>query len=354
MESTTQQKKPDTLHPTAYAFRWQFAQEHPAAKNLVGCDVRIHHHASRDDDFAKPNNRWQGDGCFGIVGRYSDAHALAFEVAFKAAGGAALVAWFAPSELEVIAEPRLTFDLDRVKPEAYALATRAEQVTWDELQALRANSYERKLIHRNLTDDALVRWTLYSITQSGGRLSARGVPTTYPEAVTRELAPLVLERWQASQAKEAQSSAGSPGGALTYAQLVAACANVGVDLTCGACAAIFYTGAAPSLPHECKGGAPSERELLASWFRSAPNPHFEDVPLWVLVKEAFLVGSTRASEICRAFGQDPDRKVPGRGHDDGVCMACRAWRCPECEELSHVPDGSEPKCDCCEGEMTDE
>ena len=95
------------------------------------------------------------------------------------------------------------------------------------------------------------------------------------------------------------------------------------------------------------------RALLESWFRSAPNPHFEAVPLWVLVKEAFLVGRTRAHEVCVEFGQDPDRKVPGLGCDDGTCGACRSWRCPECEELTHVSDGSEPKCDRCEGESTD-
>lgn len=153
-----------------------------------------------------------------------------------------------------------------------------------------------------------------------------------------------------STQRKPSASAITPGGDLTQGQLVAACANVGVDLTCGACAAIFYTGAAPGLPHACKGGASSERELLASWFRSAPNPHFEDVPLWVLVKEAFLVGSTRAHETCRDFDQDPDRKVPGLGHDDGVCGACRAWRCPACEELIAVSDGSDPRCERCEGE----
>lgn len=31
-------------------------------------------------------------------------------------------------------------------------------------------------------------------------------------------------------------------GSLTYEELVVACANIGYDLTCGACAARFYTG----------------------------------------------------------------------------------------------------------------
>lgn len=31
-------------------------------------------------------------------------------------------------------------------------------------------------------------------------------------------------------------------GGLTYEQLVIACSNIGYDLTCGACASLFYTG----------------------------------------------------------------------------------------------------------------
>lgn len=94
-----------------------------------------------------------------------------------------------------------------------------------------------------------------------------------------------------------------------------------------------------------------ERSLLASWFRSAPNPHFEDAPLWVLVKEAFLVGRTRAHEICAEYGQDPDREVPGLGSEDGVCTACRSWCCPKCENLTHVPDGNGPECNDCRDEV---
>lgn len=50
------------------------------------------------------------------------------------------------------------------------------------------------------------------------------------------------------------------GGDLNYEELVLACKNVGVDLTCGACAGIFYTGistekhtCAPLACHGCLG-----------------------------------------------------------------------------------------------------
>lgn len=42
--------------------------------------------------------------------------------------------------------------------------------------------------------------------------------------------------------------------AITHEQAVQACANVGVDLTCGACAAVFYTGVgSPHDVHTCAG-----------------------------------------------------------------------------------------------------
>jgi hypothetical protein len=32
---------------------------------------------------------------------------------------------------------------------------------------------------------------------------------------------------------------------LTHEEMVVACRNIGFDLTCGACASLFYTGTAP-------------------------------------------------------------------------------------------------------------
>jgi hypothetical protein len=39
---------------------------------------------------------------------------------------------------------------------------------------------------------------------------------------------------------------------LTHKEIAVACLNMGVDLTCGACASQFYTGTAPGLTHTCK------------------------------------------------------------------------------------------------------
>lgn len=49
-----------------------------------------------------------------------------------------------------------------------------------------------------------------------------------------------------------------PAGSLSADELRAACANVGVDLTCGACAAVFYTGVGlPGDKHACADGRAS-------------------------------------------------------------------------------------------------
>lgn len=87
-------------------------------------------------------------------------------------------------------------------------------------------------------------------------------------------------------------------------------------------------------------------ELIRAWFRSRPNPHFQPRMLWVLVMEAFQLGSTMARETCVKYDRDPDEMVPGLGHEDGVCGACQAWCCPVCETISHVGDGCEPHCEC--------
>lgn len=50
------------------------------------------------------------------------------------------------------------------------------------------------------------------------------------------------------------------GDVLTYGDAVAACRNIGYDLTCGHCAMVFYTGAAPNAEHDqsCASGKRAE------------------------------------------------------------------------------------------------
>ena len=136
------------------------------------------------------------------------------------------------------------FDASRVRPEIRALVERPARITLAEWEALRANGHERLLLYPRLDDEALA-WALEQCaTEYAAPSGQRLVPTTNPDLGLRVLAPLAVKRLReclfASQC------------GLTQGQLVKACANVGVDLTCGACAATFYTGAAPGLVHECK------------------------------------------------------------------------------------------------------
>ena len=42
------------------------------------------------------------------------------------------------------------------------------------------------------------------------------------------------------------------------------------------------------------------------------RPHRNlEAPRWVAVRDVFGLGSTKATELCRRFGLDPDAKVPG-------------------------------------------
>lgn len=86
---------------------------------------------------------------------------------------------------------------------------------------------------------------------------------------------------------------------------------------------------------------------LSALFRSPPNQQASDLPMWAVIKDLLHVGSTRAHELCREFGHDPDEKVAGLVAD-GLCSVCDVMFCERCEELTHVPEGHKPKCEHCE------
>lgn len=79
-------------------------------------------------------------------------------------------------------------------------------------------------------------------------------------------------------------------------------------------------------------------QLLATWFRRPPNHGAADEPLWVIVKNTFAVGKTRAHELCREFlgsasPSEVERRLQvslARLADPVVQpIACPPWRrCP--------------------------
>ena len=93
---------------------------------------------------------------------------------------------------------------DHVRPELRALAERPERITHDEYMALRANSYERHLLHKNLDDEALCKLAEYCMGQSGRSLGEFDLPRHYNDAVERELAPLLVKRLREVSAELAE------------------------------------------------------------------------------------------------------------------------------------------------------
>ena len=81
-----------------------------------------------------------------------------------------------------------------VKPYALALAKRKERVTWDEYELFRGNSYERKLIHANLDDEAVLKLFEHYQKNSRRELTEFKLAEHYDDAIQREIAPLLAKR----------------------------------------------------------------------------------------------------------------------------------------------------------------
>lgn len=80
-----------------------------------------------------------------------------------------------------------------ISPEVWALVTRGKRIEWEEYEALQTNSYEKRLIHENLSDDALVK--LYELCAKQVRPLLRyEIPRHYDDAIKLELAPLLAAR----------------------------------------------------------------------------------------------------------------------------------------------------------------
>lgn len=130
----------------------------------------------------------------------------------------------------------------------------------------------------------------------------------------------------------------TPDHTLTHEQAVQACANVGVDLTCGACAVVFYTGVrSPHDVHTCAesdvekrvqaarlDGARVMREAILRverWSAGGVQAILDLDPATVVG-----VATTVPDETLRAHEPPP---CPGCAGDlaglvDAVCPTCRA------------------------------
>jgi len=80
---------------------------------------------------------------------------------------------------------------ENFKPEIKALLKRGN-VTWDEYNALRMNTWEFHAIYLKLTDDALDQVVRHNLNNCGPGYYR--TPTTYPETLQAILVPELLKR----------------------------------------------------------------------------------------------------------------------------------------------------------------
>jgi hypothetical protein len=85
---------------------------------------------------------------------------------------------------------------DHVKVTILRLKEQGGQLTWGEYKALHPlNSYERKLLHPYLDDEALIRLTEICLGNSSyQRLGDLSLARHYDEAIVGELTPMLIER----------------------------------------------------------------------------------------------------------------------------------------------------------------
>ena len=86
------------------------------------------------------------------------------------------------------------------------------------------------------------------------------------------------------------------------------------------------------------GGVPTpDAKLVEQAVRFAANVDAKTLPLWAVLKSVFGIGSTRAHQLARRFGLDPDRLREGRVVDMGegcYCNACDSYHCAQCGEVT--------------------
>lgn len=62
--------------------------------------------------------------------------------------------------------------------------------------------------------------------------------------------------------------------------------------------------------------------LIWGAIANAKNPNFGNYPLWAVVRDIFGCGASRATDLCREYGFDPDKELP-------------TIDCPICEENTY-------------------
>jgi hypothetical protein len=97
------------------------------------------------------------------------------------------------------------------------------------------------------------------IKQSTAELPPGACPNCGGEGQVQGVCATSPENPEGVYAEICKRCNGSGQRTFTYEELVVACENFGLDLTCPACAALFYTGASLG-EHTCPSGGPATAE----------------------------------------------------------------------------------------------
>ena len=140
-------------------------------------------------------------------------------------------------------------EFDNVRPEIRKLAERGN-VTVEELASLRCNSWEWELLIPKLNDEAFIKQMQHALVNcsTGPRPF-----TTYDKAVCGLYGPGLLKRFSSLRlatkiadtfvsGTEQPFRESKEAGSLNVEEMTIALKNIGFDLSCGACAELFYTG----------------------------------------------------------------------------------------------------------------
>jgi hypothetical protein len=181
---------------------------------------------------------------------------------------------------------------ERIRPEFKNLIARGN-VTPAEVAELRCNSWEWEALVPALSDEAFVKRMQYALDNC---FTTRDRPfVTYNAAVEGLYAPELIRRFQA----QLQLKVGS----LDTEQLVAACKNIGFDLTCGTCAEIFYTGGSSGHAHDPSCFTADRKSHAAVVLDVSASPRTPDGQ----INNCALANSDEEKNCQVCAGQCPDR-----------------------------------------------
>lgn len=99
--------------------------------------------------------------------------------------------------LKQLAEKRREQFMEHVSPKVKERLENPEEITLAEWKEFRGNSYERKLLHKKLSNEAFIYLLEYCMGQAGySEYGQFELSKCYNDAVTNELVPEMIKRFK--------------------------------------------------------------------------------------------------------------------------------------------------------------